>query len=335
MVQQLFPLSSTNSLRRPAVACLFFHTPNKMDLDDWEKEEQMYDNLEVQRESNPFIDCRMYENEFPEIDELVMVRVTRVTDVGAYVMLLEYNNKVCSSFLVVWMGMFSRFLWDGKEIEKVANLTTNSSSRKELFCCPTCLVRESDLSTGTSVLEELKFSKFSVSTLRRVCCAFFFFFLPVEIWGMLVLTRVIHAGYIDLSKKLIQKDDIIDCQERYKKSKTVHSILSRVAQNNGLFSFLFFSLLFLFSHTSSSSSEFPLLDLYEKVGWPLSQKYGHAQDAFQVWKKSCKRRKENLEKETEQEKKEGKEDSHKRLTMKTFRQWSKMRASALGISLML
>ena len=67
-------------------------------------------------------------------------------------------------------------------------------------------------------------------------------------------------GYIDLSKKLIQKDDIGLCEERFKKSKTVHSILSRVSQNNS----------------------FPLLELYEKVGWPLSRKFGHALEAFQA-----------------------------------------------------
>uniref|UniRef100_A0A7S4JVI4 S1 motif domain-containing protein n=1 Tax=Paramoeba aestuarina TaxID=180227 RepID=A0A7S4JVI4_9EUKA len=168
------------------------------DLDDWEKEEQMYDNLEVQKESNPFTDCRMYENEFPEIDELVMVRVTRVTDVGAYVMLLEYNNK--------------------EGIILLSNL-----SRKRI----------------RSVNRHIRVGRIEVLQVLRVDS---------------------EKGYIDLSKKLIQKDDIIDCQERYKKSKTVHSILSRVAQNN----------------------EFPLLELYEKVGWPLSQKYGHAQDAFQA-----------------------------------------------------
>lgn len=78
-----------------------------------------------------------------------------------------------------------------------------------------------------------------------------------------------YLGYIDLSKKLIQKDDIVKCQERFKKAKTVHSILSRVAQNNS----------------------FPLLQLYEKIGWPLTRlmkekspldELAHCQDAFQL-----------------------------------------------------
>jgi len=34
----------------------------------------------------------MYVNEFPEVDEVVMVQVKRVAEMGAYVQLLEYNN---------------------------------------------------------------------------------------------------------------------------------------------------------------------------------------------------------------------------------------------------
>jgi translation initiation factor 2 subunit 1 len=34
----------------------------------------------------------MYENKFPEIDDLVMVHVRQVAEMGAYVNLLEYNN---------------------------------------------------------------------------------------------------------------------------------------------------------------------------------------------------------------------------------------------------
>ena len=36
--------------------------------------------------------CRMYENRFPEIDEVVMVNVRSIAEVGAYVQLLEYDN---------------------------------------------------------------------------------------------------------------------------------------------------------------------------------------------------------------------------------------------------
>jgi len=36
--------------------------------------------------------CRFYENKFPEVDELVVVRVVNIESIGAYVHLLEYNN---------------------------------------------------------------------------------------------------------------------------------------------------------------------------------------------------------------------------------------------------
>merc|ERR1740130_1302284 len=35
---------------------------------------------------------RMYEGEFPEIDDLVMVQVRSIAEMGAYVALLEYNG---------------------------------------------------------------------------------------------------------------------------------------------------------------------------------------------------------------------------------------------------
>jgi len=38
-------------------------------------------------------DCRFYEKKFPDVDELVMVQVRRVAEMGAYVALLEYENK--------------------------------------------------------------------------------------------------------------------------------------------------------------------------------------------------------------------------------------------------
>jgi len=180
-------------------------------MSEFDDEQQMYENLELSdfqnRELNPYSDCRMYENEYPEVDDLVMVRVTRVTEIGAYVNLLEYNNK--------------------EGIILLSNL-----SRKRI----------------RSVNRHVRVGKIEVLQVLRVDS---------------------EKGYIDLSKKLIQKDDIVKCQERFKKAKTVHSILSRVAQNNS----------------------FPLLQLYEKIGWPLTRlmkekspldELAHCQDAFQL-----------------------------------------------------
>ena len=38
------------------------------------------------------MDCRMYEAKFPEVDDVVMVQVKSIAEMGAYVALLEYNG---------------------------------------------------------------------------------------------------------------------------------------------------------------------------------------------------------------------------------------------------
>lgn len=38
------------------------------------------------------MECRMYETKFPEVDDVVMVQVKSIAEMGAYVSLLEYNN---------------------------------------------------------------------------------------------------------------------------------------------------------------------------------------------------------------------------------------------------
>ncbi|KAI5800032.1 translation initiation factor 2, alpha subunit [Geopyxis carbonaria] len=65
-------------------------------------------------------------------------------------------------------------------------------------------------------------------------------------------------GYIDLSKRRVSAEDVIKCEERFNKSKMVHSILRHVAEK----------------------TKEPIESLYETIGWPLQKKYGHAIDAF-------------------------------------------------------
>jgi len=64
--------------------------------------------------------------------------------------------------------------------------------------------------------------------------------------------------YIDLSKRRVTKEDTARCEERFSKSRTTHSILCQVSEKTGV----------------------ALETLYQTVCWPLTQKYGHALDAF-------------------------------------------------------
>lgn len=65
---------------------------------------------------------------------------------------------------------------------------------------------------------------------------------------------------------------MIKCEERYNKSKAVHSILAHVAGklSGG-------------SDTSApEASDKKLEEMYESVAWPLDKKFGHSYDAFKL-----------------------------------------------------
>ncbi|GAQ82128.1 eukaryotic translation initiation factor eIF-2 alpha subunit [Klebsormidium nitens] len=141
-------------------------------------------------------DCRMYEAKFPEVDDVVMVQVKNIAEMGAYVSLLEYNN-----------------------IE------------------------------GMILLSELSRRRIrSISSLIKVGRQ-----EPV-----MVLRVDKEKGYIDLSKRRVSEEDVAACEERYNKSKMVHSIMRHVA----------------------STTDADLEDLYVHVGWPLYKRFGHAFEGF-------------------------------------------------------
>ncbi|CAK9435579.1 uncharacterized protein LODBEIA_P03060 [Lodderomyces beijingensis] len=142
--------------------------------------------------------CRFYENKYPEVDEVVMVNVQEIAEMGAYVKLLEYDN-----------------------IEGMVLLSELSRRR----------IR--------SIQKLIRVGKNEVAVVLRVDK---------------------EKGYIDLSKRRVSAEDIVKCDERYNKSKAVHSILRHCAEK------------------FNASLE----NLYETVCWPLSRKYGHAYDAFKL-----------------------------------------------------
>ncbi|PHH66766.1 hypothetical protein CDD81_5898 [Ophiocordyceps australis] len=69
-----------------------------------------------------------------------------------------------------------------------------------------------------------------------------------------------EKGYIDLSKRRVSPEDMVKCEERYNKSKTVHLIMRHVAEK----------------------TQTPIESLYETIAWPLNRKFGHALDAFKL-----------------------------------------------------
>ncbi|KAI0319847.1 eukaryotic translation initiation factor 2 subunit alpha [Amylostereum chailletii] len=185
---------------------------------------------------------RYYEQRYPEVDELVMVQVRQIAEMGAYVKLLEYDN-----------------------IE------------------------------GMILLSEL--SRRRIRSIQKL--------IRVGRNEVVVVLRVDkEKGYIDLSKRRVSPEDIIKCEERYMKSKTVSSILRHVA-----------SRLPSFDPSAEpapdaakkdaeepskpdapkdddaveetplppgSNEEERLEQLYETVAWPLGRKYGHPYDAFKL-----------------------------------------------------
>jgi len=69
-----------------------------------------------------------------------------------------------------------------------------------------------------------------------------------------------EKGYIDLSKRRVSPEDVRACEDRFNKAKAVHGVLRHVAERR----------------------KYYLEELYEKIGWPLYRKFGHAYDAFKL-----------------------------------------------------
>lgn len=69
-----------------------------------------------------------------------------------------------------------------------------------------------------------------------------------------------EKGYIDLSKRRVSKEEAEACEDRFNKAKIVYTIVRHVAET---------------THSN-------LLELMQKIAWPLSRKYKSAYDAFQM-----------------------------------------------------
>eukprot|EP01084_Bolivina_argentea_P000798 1471_1 len=166
------------------------------------KTEQDYldesDNESELSDTNP-LQCRMYEDNYPEQGDLVMIKINHIFDKGAYCNLLEYNN-----------------------IEGV--LLNTELVRKRIRKSIKSLIPP-----GTEhIVQVLKVDR--------------------------------DQQYINLSKKRVEQDDIIEFNKTWNKSKMSHSIMRQIAYNPDL--------------------KYSMKQLYKMFGWKCADDFGHLYDAF-------------------------------------------------------
>ncbi len=142
--------------------------------------------------------CRYYERQFPELEEVVIVNVTQVGEMGAYVTLLEYDNIE---------GMIQLSELSRRRIRSIARLVRVNR---------------------TEIVMVLRVDK--------------------------------EKGYIDLSKRRVDPEDVAKCEDRYNKAKAVNSVMRYIAKEQKMNIEL----------------------IYQQIGWPLYKQYGHAYDAFKA-----------------------------------------------------
>eukprot|EP00388_Colpodella_angusta_P011741 GDKJ01029946.1.p1 GENE.GDKJ01029946.1~~GDKJ01029946.1.p1 ORF type:complete len:326 (-),score=105.19 GDKJ01029946.1:133-1086(-) len=78
--------------------------------------------------------------------------------------------------------------------------------------------------------------------------------------SVMVIRTDEKKGYIDLSKRRVNSEDIAACEERYSKAKAVQTIIRHIASVTGK----------------------TVLELNEKITWPLAKKYGNEHEAFRM-----------------------------------------------------
>ena len=93
----------------------------------------------------------MYEQRFPEVEDVVIVQVRSIADMGAYVSLLEYNNIEgllslwvwCIAEAAAWIGMILLSELSRRRIRSINKLI-------KVGRCEQCVVLRVDKEKGTS-----------------------------------------------------------------------------------------------------------------------------------------------------------------------------------------
>ena len=150
--------------------------------------------------------CRFYKNRLPETDDLVMVNVVNIEEMGVYVNLLEYNNT---------------------EGQRFGSLRQKQPSA---LCLGMILLTELSRRRIRSINKLIRVGRNEVVVVVRVD-------RDKGKWqGQDRLTPVIrlYLGYIDLSKRRVSPEDISKCEEKFIRGKTVRRHCRSAREKNAV-----------------------------------------------------------------------------------------------------
>jgi len=193
---------------------------------------------------------RYYEQRYPEVDELVMVQVRQIAEMGAYVKLLEYDNI---EGMILLSELSRRRI---RSIQKLIRVGRNEvvvvlrvDKEKGYIDLSKRRVSPEDI---TKCEERYMKSKTVASIMRHVASK-----LPS----------------IGADGEEIEKDAAAEEQEKETKRNRRAAKKEAAAHDEEVVDE---------GAAISSSEEERLEQLYEKVAWPLGKTYGHPYDAFKL-----------------------------------------------------
>ncbi|MGH0131530.1 UNVERIFIED_CONTAM: hypothetical protein FKN15_046687 [Acipenser sinensis] len=217
----------------------------------------------------PALSCRFYQHKFPEVEDVVMVNVRSIAEMGAYVSLLEYNN------LRQPAGVQQHRGHDPAEraVQEAHPLHQQAYSHRPQR------VRGGHPSGQRESTEMFINDQQNENTQKKMMSVWY-----IRISEKLERNRKLKQGkvnhpnkadaltdndtecYIDLSKRRVSPEEAIKCEDKFTKSKTVYSILRHVAE--------------VLEYTKDEQLE----SLFQRTAWVFDEKYKRpgygAYDAF-------------------------------------------------------
>ncbi|THH31167.1 hypothetical protein EUX98_g3024 [Antrodiella citrinella] len=193
---------------------------------------------------------RYYEQRYPEVDELVMVQVRQIAEMGAYVKLLEYDNI---EGMILLSELSRRRI---RSIQKLIRVGRNEvvvvlrvDKEKGYIDLSKRRVSPEDI---TKCEERYMKSKTVASIMRHVASK-----LPS-----------IGADGEEITKDAAAEEQEKETKRNRRAAKKDAAANDEEVLDEGA--------------VISSSEEERLEQLYEKVAWPLGKTYGHPYDAFKL-----------------------------------------------------